>query len=221
MSERVEEPAPGRVSEPDEVAPPGFVRSQLLDEPRLLVDRKTVDVVHRAEQVVPGVRLEHVRGLALAAGDVVDLEPELDRKPLLFRRGDRAHIAVEVVRAALHHVLLVPEASGLLEVVDVLREADLVDAALCSHLDEPLDGRERVIDPLFGIAQVHVVVDDHSSEATSSRSAASVTLTSLESPGTVVTRPPVASTSEAQSVAPASSPATASRRTGARNACGV
>jgi len=82
-------------------------------------------------------------------------------------------------------------------------------------------GRERMIDPLFRIAQVHVVVDNHSSEATSSRSAASVTLTSLESPSTVVTRPPLASTSEAQSVAPASSPATASRRTGARNACGV
>src|SRR6266567_1681575 len=116
---------------------------------------------------------------------------------------------------------LVPEPAGLHKVVDMLGEADLVDPALGGRLDEYLHRLERMVDPLLGIAKVHVVVDDQSNEATNSRSAASVTFTSLESPGTVVTRPPRASTSEAQSVAPASSPATASRSTGARNACGV
>src|SRR5437868_11171300 len=103
----------------------------------------------------------------------------------------------------------------------MLGEADLVDAARDGHFDEFLHRLDRVVDPLLGVAQVHVVVDDQSNEATSSRSAASVTLTSLGSPGTVVTRPPRASTREAQSVAPARSPAIASRRTGARNAWGV
>src|SRR6266568_1939082 len=168
MRERVEQSAPRRVPQPDEVAPPGFVRAELLDQPWLLVDWEAVDEVDRAEQIVPRIGREDVRGLTLAAGEVVDLEPELDRR-----------------------------------------------------LDEYLHRFERMVDPLLGIAKVHVVVDGQSNEATNSRSAASVTFTSLESPGTVVTRPPRASTSEAQSVAPASSPATASRSTGARNACGV
>src|SRR6266513_1669223 len=221
MRERVEQSAPRRVPQPDEVAPPGFVRAELLDQPWLRVDREAVDEVDRAEQIVPRIGREDVRGLTLAAGEVVDLEPELDREPSLLRIDDRAHIAVEVVDAALEHVRLVPEPAGLHEVVDMLGEADLVDPALGGRLDEYLHRFERMLDPLLGIAKVHVVVDDQSNEATNSRSAASVTFTSLESPGTVVTRPPRASTSEAQSVAPASSPATASRSTGARNACGV
>src|SRR6266446_2883948 len=206
MRERVEQPAPRGVSQPDEVTPPGLVRADLLDEPGLLIDRETVDVVDRTEQIVPRVRSEDVRKLGLAAGDVVDLETELDRELSFLRLGDRAHVAVEVVDATLEHVLLVPELTGLLEVEDVLGKADL---------DEPFHRLDRMVDLLLGIAQVHVVVDDQSNEATSSRSAASVTFTSLESPSTVVTRPPRASTSEAQSVAPARSPASASRRTGA------
>src|SRR3954453_13962581 len=78
MRERVEQPAPRRVPQPDEVAAPGLGWAKLLDEPGLLVDGKTVDVVDRAEQVVPRIARQQVRGLALAAGDVVDLEAELD-----------------------------------------------------------------------------------------------------------------------------------------------
>ena len=46
-------------------------------------------------------------------------------------------------------------------------------------------------------------------------------LSSRRSPSTTAMRPPVRSTSDAQSVAPARSPANARRSTGARNACGV
>src|SRR6266513_2186471 len=143
MRERVEQSAPRRVPQPDEVAPPGFVRAELLDQPWLLVDREAVEVV--------------------------DLEPELDREPSLLRIDDRAHIAVEVVDAALEHVLLVPEPAGLHKVVDMLGEADLVDPALGGRLDEYLHRFERMVDPLLGIAKVHVVVDDQSNEATNSR----------------------------------------------------
>src|SRR2546430_457931 len=150
MRERVEQSAPRRVPQPDEVAPPGFVRAELLDQPWLLVDREAVDEVDRAEQIVPRIGREDVRGLTLAAGEVVDLEPELDREPSLLRIDDRAHIAVEVVDAALEHVLLVSEPAGLHEVVDMLGEADLVDPALGGRLrPDPLGGRRgagRVVD---------------------------------------------------------------------------
>src|SRR6185437_5515152 len=64
----------------------------------------------------------------------------------------------------------------------------------------------------------------HSSSSqlsTRARSAASVTFSSRGSPSTQVTRPPPASTSDAQSVASDTSPATARRSASARNACGV
>src|SRR5580765_7712972 len=64
------------------------------------------------------------------------------------------------------------------------------------------------------------VEDDgfHSHVATSSRSSGDVTLSSRRSPGTVLIRPPWASTSEAQS---GPSPSAARRSASARKACGV
>src|SRR5205085_1807211 len=61
--------------------------------------------------------------------------------------------------------------------------------------------------PCLGAPEVHVGVGDQSSAATRSRSAPSVTLISLGSPGTTLTRPPRASTREAQSLAAPVSPA--------------
>src|SRR2546430_4063530 len=97
-------------------------------------------------------------------------------------------------------------------------ESDPVYAARDGHSDKFLHRLDRMVDPLLGVAQAHVVVDDQSNEATSSRSAASVTLTSLGPPCTVVTRPPRASTRQAQSVAPARSPALASLTIDSTNA---
>src|SRR2546430_11239882 len=166
MRERVEQSAPRRVPQPDEVAPPGFVRAELLDQPWLLVDWEAVDEVDRAEQIVPRIGREDVRDLTLAAGEVVHLEPELDREPSLLRIDDRAHIAVEVVDATLEHVLLVPEPAGLHEGVDMLGEADLVDPALGGRLDEYLHRFERMLDPLLGVAKGHVVVDHPNRKST-------------------------------------------------------
>src|SRR6266566_5632950 len=221
VRERVEQPAPGGVPQPDEITPPGLIRAELLDEPRLLIDGKTVDEVDRAEQVVPRIGRDDVAEVGLRAREIIDLEAKLDWQAALLRLHHGPHVLVEIVDAALEHVLLFPKGSGLLEVVDVLGETDLIDATLSGGLDELLRCFHRVIDPLVGIAKVHVVVDDHRNEATSSRSAWLVTFKSRRSPGTVVTRPPRASTRAEQSVASARSPASASRKTGARNACGV
>src|SRR6185312_17085768 len=109
-------------------------------------------------------------------------------------------------------------------VVDVLGEADLVDPTLGSLVHEALGGFDVVVDRLVGRAKVHVVVDDHSHEAISSRSAGVVTFNRRGSPSTARTRPPLASTREAQSVNVVSVSCRvekASRRTGATNAWGV
>src|ERR1700722_17697685 len=103
--------------------------------------------------------------------------------------------------AALDVVRPRPERLRLLEVVHVLGEADLVHAALPRTLDERFHGAHGVVDPATLVAQMHVVVDDHSSDATRARSSAVVTLRSSGSPGTTFTRPPAASTRPAQSVA--------------------
>src|SRR6476619_1569182 len=221
MRKGIEQPAPRRASQPDEVAPRGLVRAELLDQTRLLVVWQAVDEVDRPQQVVPRIRRECLGRLSLSPDEVVHLHPELDRQPALLGLDHSTHVPVDVVAAALDHEGLVPELTGLLEVVDVLREADLVDVSFRGGLDEALDRLDGEVDLTGGVAQVHVVIDDHKNEETSSRSPWSVTLSSLWSPGTTVTRPPRASTSAAQSVAPASSPASASRRTGATNACGV
>ena len=93
----------------------------------------------------------------------------------------------------------------------MLGEADLVDSGGPSRVDVRLDRFDAVIErpllPFLVAPEVHVVVGDQSSAATRSRSAPSVTLISLGSPGTTLTRPPRASTSEAQSLAAPVSPA--------------
>src|SRR2546430_17552409 len=75
VREAVEEAAPGGVAQPDEVAPPRLADRELVHEPRLLVDRKAVDEVHRAEHVVPRIRLHHPRAPRLASGAGVPLPP--------------------------------------------------------------------------------------------------------------------------------------------------
>ena len=108
-------------------------------EPRLLVDGEAVDPVHRAEQEVPGVAVDRVREPLLARADVVDLEPQLDGQTTPLRvemtasqyrpgRGRSARTGTGASRLG-----------GLPEVVDVLGEADLVDAARGRGLDVALD----------------------------------------------------------------------------------
>ena len=108
------------------------------------------DLVRRAN--ASGHVDEQVRGLALPPGNVVDLEAELDGQPALLCPGDRTHVAVEVPSAPIEHVLLIPEVTRLLEVVDVLGEADLVDAANNCRLDESLHRLDRMVDPILVIA---------------------------------------------------------------------
>ena len=68
--------------------------------------------------------------------DVVDLEPELDGQPRTLGLEHGVAVDVEVVDAPLGQVRNVPDLGGLPEVVDVLGEADLVDAARQRRLDE-------------------------------------------------------------------------------------
>jgi hypothetical protein len=151
---------------------------------------------------------------------VVNLEPELDGVAPALGLDDGLHVRFDVVHAALELVRDRPQLAGLLEVVDVLGEPDLVDAALGGSLDVALDGLDRVVDRLVRRPEVHVVVDDQSQLSTNARSLASVILTNWGSPATMRTRPPCASTSAAQSLASAPV-ASARRRASATNACGV
>src|SRR5262249_56562299 len=154
-------------------------------------------------------------------GNPVDLDAELDREPQPLRFEHRVAVPVEVVATALDLVRNGPELASLAEVVDVLGKADLVDAALPRDLDEALHGRHAEVDRLVGCAEMHVVVDDHGTDPRASsasrrastirRSSGSVTFSKRASPGTAVTRPPAASTSDAEPVAAARSPASAAR----------
>src|SRR5215218_9575412 len=131
---------------------------------------------------------------------MVDLDAELDWPAAPLCLDDRLDVWRDVVRAALDVVRHRPQVPRLLEVVDVLGEPDLVDPALGSSFDEALKGFDGVVDGLVRRAEMHVVVDDQSQDATSSRSAGVVTFSRRVSPSTARTRPPFASTSEAQSV---------------------
>ncbi len=122
--------------------------------------------------------------------------------PRCFASSEGLAVHVEVVDAALDVVGEEPDVARLLEVVDVLREADLVDAALARPPDERLDSvdgeSERLRAGHAGPAKVHVVVDDHAAPfrraSTAFKSARVVTLTSLASPSTTRTLPPARST---------------------------
>src|SRR5262249_13638971 len=109
----------------------------------------------------PGIRREQLREPLLLRPDVVDLERELHGQALPLRLEDRAAVLVEVEVAADGLVRKRPELARLAEVVDVLGEADLVDAALEIARDERLDRGDRVDELLALVPQVHVVVDDH------------------------------------------------------------
>ena len=87
-----------------------------------------------------GIRVEQLGESRLALADVVDLEAELHRQPRALRLEHGVAVVVEVVDAALRQVRHVPDLGGLPEVVDVLREADLVDAPSERRLDERADG---------------------------------------------------------------------------------
>ena len=121
---------------------------------------------------------------------MVDLEAQLDRVAAPLGLDDGVHVGLEVVAAAVELVRQRPERPRLLEVVDVLGESDLVDPALGRRFDVALDGLDRVVDGLVRRAEMHVVVDDQSQEATSSRSAGVVTFSRRGSPSTARTRPP-------------------------------
>src|SRR5205823_6375143 len=148
-------------------------------------------------------------------------EAELDRQALALCLDDGTAVLVEVVLAPLELVRPVPQLPRLREVVDVLGESDLVHAPLRGSLDEALDPGDREVELLLRIAKVHVIVDDHNSAATRSRSTAAVTLSNRGSPGTTFTRPPMASTSDEQSLAAEMSPASAWRSVPAAKAYGV
>src|SRR4051794_6603073 len=200
--ERVEKPGAGGGSELVGVEAIGLLHPHSLDGARLGVDRKLSDVVDGAEQEIPGIRLEQRVRLLLAAALEVDLEPELDRQAAALGLEHRLDVRLDRVDAALDLVRDRPERTRLDEVVDVLGEADLVDAARGCGFDPALDGLDVVGDRLVLGSQVHVVVDDHpacalsslSQASTCSRSASSVTLSSRRSPSTIRTRPPEAST---------------------------
>src|SRR6266498_3927528 len=137
-------------------------------------------------------------------------------------RGLPVKLGLDVVHATLRHVRHGPQGAQLLEVVAVLGEPDLVHAGGARRFDERIDRPRVEHDLLISVAEMHVVVDDHSSAATRSRSPTSVTLISFGSPSTTLTRPPRASTRDEQSLAAATFPcAYASRTTEATNACGV
>src|SRR5262249_46885233 len=144
VREDVEETRPGGVAEPDEIAAPGLASRKLVRERRGLVDREAVDEVHRAEQVVPRVRLEQLPDPDLGPREVVDLEPELDRQTAALRLLDRGDVVVEVIGTALEHPRDLPEALALAEVVDMVAEPDLVDPRPASRLRALLGELRRV-----------------------------------------------------------------------------
>src|SRR6266508_2563705 len=183
MRERVEQTGSGSVDERLEVATPGFLDTDGIDEAGFAVDTEALDVVHRTEQVIPRIGLEELAGLVFAARYIVDLQSELHRQPPLAREDDGLHVRLEVVDAALGLIRHRPERPRLPEVVDVLGEPDLVDARLLRRLDERLD-RERVVrDLTAAVAKVHVVVDDHN------RAATRLTVSATGSAGTTPSQP--------------------------------
>ena len=228
VREHVDEPAAGQSAQLIEVATPDVADRPVLPRPRLEVDRLSVDDVHRADQVVPWIRLECLRELLFPPLEPVDLERELHRQAPALRFDHSVDVGLEIVSHAVSLVWMRDEALELAEVVEVLGEADLVDAMRSGRVDISLDRGCSVLDralfrPCSRATEVHVVVDDHrlSSASTSSRSSAVVTLTRRLSPSTILTRPPLASTNPAQSVSDPVEPARARRKVSATNACGV
>ncbi len=122
--------------------------------------------MHRAEQEVPRIGLEQLVQTRLPLADPVDLEAELHRETAPLRLEDRSAVGLEVVRTSIELVGQIPDLPCLLEVVDMLGEADLVDATSRRRCDESLDRGDGEVEWLDAVdrlaAEVHVVIDDHS-----------------------------------------------------------
>jgi hypothetical protein len=120
--------------------------------------------VDGAHDVVEGVCVEQLRGAILRTADVVRLHTEPQRGGL-----DELAVAGQVVLGLVVPVGMAPELDGLLEAVDVLRDAQLLDPLL-------LRGGEVAVDVLLGEvavgrpdlvgAQMQVVVGEHGTNAT-------------------------------------------------------
>src|SRR5688572_2489873 len=135
-----------------------------LPQARSGIDGEAVDPVHRPEEIVPRVGRQDLAQLVRAFRNPVDLEPELDREPLPLGPADQVAVLVEVEAAPLQLLGHVPDRLGLAEVVNVLREPELVDAALRGLLQVALDRLQRVfglVRLVPGSAEVEVVVDPH------------------------------------------------------------
>ena len=128
MREHVKEPAARGLAERQEVAPPdllgaaaGFPDAELVH-----VEGALAHEVHGADHVVEGARLQHVRRLLLAAGEVVGLDAEA-QVGVLAHEGA---VGVEIVVRVGGPERVLPDRKRLREAVDVLGDAELLDAAL-------------------------------------------------------------------------------------------
>ena len=99
-----------QLAERVDVALPALVDRHHLPHARRHVDGHPVQPVHRAEQVVEGIRLEQLGQARLLLADVVDLEAELHRQPLPLCLEHRIAVVVQVVDAALRQVGDLPRA---------------------------------------------------------------------------------------------------------------
>src|SRR5439155_17177031 len=145
MGEDVDRPAARQLGDGAEVALPNLLDRCVRPHSGLHVDGDRAEPVHGSEQEVPRIRADELRQPVLAIADVVDLEPELHREVATLCLDDGFAVRLEVEDAALVEVGNVPHLERLAEVVDVLREPDLVDAPRRGLLDEALDstGGER------------------------------------------------------------------------------
>jgi hypothetical protein len=125
-----------------------------------VVDGFLADEVDRADDVVEVARLQHRGGAVLGAGDEVALDAELQR-----RRADELAVGVEVVLPVLLPERVAPELEGLTEAVDVLGDAQLLDAGRRGGGQVALDvlGGEVALGcgPLLVGTEVQVVVGQH------------------------------------------------------------
>ena len=80
--------------------------------------------------------------------DIVHLETELHGQTAPSCLEHRLAIRIQVAHAALDLVRNVPDLGRLTEVVDVLREAELVHAAPSCSLHEPFGCVDGVLDSL-------------------------------------------------------------------------
>ena len=109
----------------------GGTRGDRLPDAELVhVERLVAEEVHRAHEVVEVPALQQLRDLLLASGDEVDLEAQEQVCLLAHRRA----VGVEVVVGEALPQRMAPDLQRLGEAVDVLGDAQLVDAALVGRL---------------------------------------------------------------------------------------